>query len=189
MKCVVCRKVNKSMRGYFIFLACLFSFLSTIKEILMFPVDDVSHQHLLHTFQKLVKNFKLYPLVEILSNNYAALLNEWNFDEWILIAFFIIYFFYLQAEAAAAAAAAAAAQNSSTENASNLASNNQQQSQSLPPNNVSSQPGAAIQQNSQPMRPISSPNSSSSGSRSMSPAVGKCIKFIFISRNWFCWHE
>jgi len=77
--------------------------------------------------------------------------------------------YHFQAEAAAAAAAAAA--QNSTENASNVAINNQQQS--LPPNNVSSQPGAGVQQNSQPIRPISSPNSSSSGSRSMSPAVGE----------------
>lgn len=73
--------------------------------------------------------------------------------------------------------AAAAAQNSSIENSSNLAANNQQPPQQ-PPNNVSSQPGPGAQslpQNNQQqsMRPISSPNSSSSGSRSMSPAVGK----------------
>lgn len=76
--------------------------------------------------------------------------------------------------------AAAAAQNSSIENTSNLAANNQQPPPQQPPNNVSSQPGPGAQslpQNNQQqsMRPISSPNSSSSGSRSMSPAVGKFI--------------
>lgn len=74
--------------------------------------------------------------------------------------------------------AAAAAQNSSIENTSNLAASNPQPPQQ-PPNNVSSQPGPGAQSlpqnNQQSMRPISSPNSSSSGSRSMSPAVGKFL--------------
>lgn len=74
--------------------------------------------------------------------------------------------------------AAAAAQNSSIENTSNLAASNPQPPQQ-PPNNVSSQPGPGSQSlpqnNQQSMRPISSPNSSSSGSRSMSPAVGKFL--------------
>lgn len=73
--------------------------------------------------------------------------------------------------------AAAAAQNSAVESSGSLPSANQQQVQP-PPNNVSAQPGPGAQslpQNSQQqsLRPISSPNSSSSGSRSMSPAVGK----------------
>jgi hypothetical protein len=74
--------------------------------------------------------------------------------------------------------AAAAAQNSSIENTSNLTANSQQPPQQ-PPNNVSAQSGPGSQSlpqnNQQSMRPISSPNSSSSGSRSMSPAVGKFI--------------
>lgn len=78
--------------------------------------------------------------------------------------------------------AAAAAQNNSIENTSNLAANNQPPPQQ-PPNNVSSQPGAqSLPQNNQQqsMRPISSPNSSSSGSRSMSPAVGKFMSPFLI---------
>lgn len=80
--------------------------------------------------------------------------------------------------------AAAAAQNSSIENSTNLAANNQQSAQQ-PPNNVSSQPGPGAQslpQNNQQqsMRPISSPNSSSSGSRSMSPAVGKLLSTLIL---------
>lgn len=91
---------------------------------------------------------------------------------------FSFLFLYLQQEAAAAAAA----QNSTNEsNSSNLAANNsnqppppsnqQQQHQQAPSNNVG--PGAQPNNPQQSMRPISSPNSSSSGSRSMSPAVGK----------------
>ncbi|KAG5681564.1 hypothetical protein PVAND_010983 [Polypedilum vanderplanki] len=67
-------------------------------------------------------------------------------------------------------AAAAAAQNNSNENSSNLAVTSQQPqappSQPPPSNNAN-----ASQQPGSQMRPISSPNSSSSGSRSMSPAV------------------
>lgn len=84
---------------------------------------------------------------------------------------FIYYQLQLQQEAAAAA------QNIALETASNSVANNQPPTQQQP-NNVSSQLGAGAQlaplNSQQSMRPISSPNSSSSGSRSMSPAVGKC---------------
>ena len=108
-------------------------------------------------------------------------LNEWVMHEkgvWqflfdrskVQITTFLLLFIHLQQEAAAAA------QTSSVENTSNLTANNQQPLQQ-PPNNVSAQSGPGSQSlpqnNQQSMRPISSPNSSSSGSRSMSPAVGK----------------
>lgn len=90
---------------------------------------------------------------------------------------FLNFLFYsLQQEAAAAA------QSSAIDNASNLTAVNQPPGQQSS-NNVPSQPGPGAQSlpqnNQQSMRPISSPNSSSSGSRSMSPAVGKLIVLSF----------